>query len=155
MLELQEMLQIYENLGLKNEFLRTLSHYALCVYQSGNLNKIKDIFIRFSLFEGFQSRSSNDSNQTTASFQINEGETIARLLSSIDEDTCKQLNIDSKLFFEIQSHKKKVRDKVLIFQQDKTFCGGNVERSKIFTQCLLPVLKLISEHKGINIIEAI
>ena len=44
LLELQEMVAMYENLNLNNEFIETLRHYTICLFEAGDINKIKDLF---------------------------------------------------------------------------------------------------------------
>ena len=39
---------MYENLSLKNEFVRSLRNYAIMMFQAGDLNKIKELFLRYS-----------------------------------------------------------------------------------------------------------
>lgn len=45
------MIQMYENLGLRNEFLNTLRNFTLSVFTAGDLNKIKELFAKFGYLE--------------------------------------------------------------------------------------------------------
>ena len=52
LLDQQELVSMYENLGMKNEFQKCLHNYAVCVFQKLDLNRIKDLLLRFNLLEG-------------------------------------------------------------------------------------------------------
>ena len=38
---------MYENLGLKNEYINNLRNYTILVFTAGDLNKLKDLFIKY------------------------------------------------------------------------------------------------------------
>ncbi len=50
---MQDAIQIYENLNLKNEFINALRNYTIMAFQSGDFNKINDLFMKYSFIEGF------------------------------------------------------------------------------------------------------
>jgi hypothetical protein len=37
------MICMYENLKLKNEFVKCLSSYTLCIFKGGDINRIKEL----------------------------------------------------------------------------------------------------------------
>lgn len=41
LVEIQDQVQMFENLHLKNEFIRAMRNYTLMVFSSGDFNKIK------------------------------------------------------------------------------------------------------------------
>ena len=73
---------MYENLGMRNEFLNTLRNFTISVFTSGDLNKIKELFVKFGYLETI--KKSEDGKPT-----INEEESVASLLGFLDENTCK------------------------------------------------------------------
>lgn len=66
---------MYENLGLKNEFLNNLRNYIILVFTAGDLNKIKDLFMKYDYIH-------------VVNNNINQAESIASILGFIDENTC-------------------------------------------------------------------
>ena len=50
-IEMQDLLQMYEGLSLKNEFCSSLRNLTILLFQNGDLNKIKDIFIKYGMLE--------------------------------------------------------------------------------------------------------
>jgi len=126
------MIQMYENLGLRNEFLNTLRNFTLSVFTAGDLNKIKELFVKFGYLE--ITKKSDERNST-----VNEAESVASLLGYLDENTCKQEGIDTETYQNIQL-KKRMKARVIIVG-DKKYCG--YEKSQIFKRCILPVLKTI------------
>lgn len=72
---------MYQNLGLKNEFINTLRNYTVMVFTAGDLNKIKDLFVKYDLLEVTQKLSFDNKKSGT--------EAITNLLGYLDENTCK------------------------------------------------------------------
>ena len=80
---------MFENLKLKNEFLRSMRNYTLMVFSSGDFNKIKELLMKYSLIEG---------KQSSKKFTINKEETVTQLLGYFDVDTCQAQGIDPEMF---------------------------------------------------------
>lgn len=108
----QDMIQMYENLGLRNEFLNTLRNFTLSVFTAGDLNKIKELFVKFGYLEIIKK-----SDKTT----VNEAESVASLLGFLDENTCKQEGIDMEMYQNIQQ-RKRLKAKLIIVG-DRKYCG--------------------------------
>jgi len=72
---------MYENLGLKNEFSDSLRNYTLLVFQTGDLNKIKDIFLKYNLL---------DTTKEDKKVVINELESVQNMISFFDDNICRQ-----------------------------------------------------------------
>lgn len=51
LVETQDQVQMFENLLLKNEFLRAMRNYTLMVFSSGDFNKIKELLMKYGLIE--------------------------------------------------------------------------------------------------------
>ena len=111
---------MYENLSLKNEFVRSLRNYAIMVFQAGDLNKIKELFRRYGFIH-----SANNSQ-----------ESVQMLLGMFDEDTCRKHNLNPDEFYSYLAQRKQ-RAKFILESETK-FCG--VEREVLFKSCILPVL---------------
>ena len=79
LVEIQDQVQMFENLKLKNEFIRSMRNYTLMVFSSGDFNKIKQLMMKYSLIEG---------KQSVKSFKMNKEETITQLLGYFDIETC-------------------------------------------------------------------
>lgn len=67
-----------ENLSLKNEFMESLTNYAIVIFQAGDLNKIRDLFMKYNLIE---------TNKKQSKVVVNQAESIKMLLSFLDEET--------------------------------------------------------------------
>ena len=136
---------MYENLAMRNEFQKSLHNYAICVFQKLDLNRIKDLLIKFNLLEGITKE---------GHFFVNKEETLKSMLSNIDSETCQNLEIHEDFKDQIQStvQHKKTRQKTGIDHQ-KTFCG--MEKMQIFKKIILPVLKTIADGVNFNIINLI
>lgn len=85
----QDLVQMYENLSLKNEFVRSLRNYAIMVFQAGDLNKIKELFRRYSFIHSSNSQ-----------------ESIQMLLGMFDEDTCRKHNLNPDEFYSYLAQRK-------------------------------------------------
>jgi len=131
-IQTQDLVQMYENLSLKNEFVRSLRNYAIMVFQAGDLNKIKELFRRYSFI--------HPSNNSQESVQM--------LLGMFDEDTCRKHNLNPDEFHSYLAQRKQ-RSKVILESETK-FCG--VEREVLFKSCILPVLQTISENNSISMV---
>lgn len=142
LLQQQDLIQMYENLNLKNEFLNTLRNYTVLVFTAGDLNKIKDLFVKF----GFL-----DLNLTNEKKSINHQESVTGLLGYLDESTFKQQGIEPEVYHNIQA-KKRMKARVII-TSEKKYCG--YERTHIFKQCILPVLKTICANQSIKMIDLV
>jgi len=70
---------MHESMHYKNEFLDCLRNYSIMVFQSGDLNKIKDLMIKYSFIEGAQ---------RAGKYLINQQESITNLLTLLDESVC-------------------------------------------------------------------
>ena len=77
---------MFENLHLKNEFLRSMRNYTLMVFSSGDFNKIKELLMKYSLIE------------TKSNKRINREETVTQLLGYFDVETCQENGIDPENF---------------------------------------------------------
>ena len=108
------MIQMYENLGLRNEFLNTLRNFTMSVFTAGDLNKIKELFVKFGYLE--ISKKTDDRKSS-----VNEAESVAGLLGYLDENTCKQEGLDMEMYQNIQM-KKRMKARVIIVG-DKKYCG--------------------------------
>ena len=51
LVEMQDLVSMYEQLGLKNEFLEALGNLALMTLEIGNFNSIKDLLLKYGLLE--------------------------------------------------------------------------------------------------------
>ena len=51
MVEYQDQIQMYESLLLKNEFCNSLRNYVILLLQSGELSKLKDVFMKYGMVE--------------------------------------------------------------------------------------------------------
>jgi putative cell wall-binding protein len=118
---------MYENLGLRNEFSSTLRNYTIIVFQNGDLNKVRDLFLKYGMVETVIR---NDKEV------INENDSVATMLSYLDENICKLQGIDPEIIQTIQQQKKQ-RAKI-IQQGDKKYCG--LDKKTIFKQCILPAI---------------
>ena len=67
---------MFENLHLKNEFIRAMRNYTLMVFSSGDFNKIKQLMMKYSLIETKQNK------------RVNKEETVTQLLGYFDVETC-------------------------------------------------------------------
>lgn len=76
LVEIQDQVQLFESLHLKNEFLRSMRNYTLMVFSSGDFNKIKELMMKYSLIE------------TKSNKRINKEETVTQLLGYFDVETC-------------------------------------------------------------------
>ena len=74
---------MYENLGLKNEFINNLRNYTILVFTAGDLNKIKDLFVKYDYLD--VSRGQLGDGKPS----INTAESVASLLGYLDENQCK------------------------------------------------------------------
>lgn len=70
---------MYENLGLKNEYINNLRNYTILVFTAGDLNKLKDLLIKYDFLD-----ISNKSDEEKR--EINKAESIANLLGFLDEN---------------------------------------------------------------------
>ena len=61
---------------MRNEFLKALHNYSVCVFQKLDLNRIKDLLMRFNLLEGITKE---------GVFQINKDQTLKAMLSDLDD----------------------------------------------------------------------
>ena len=76
LVEIQDQVQMFENLHLKNEFIRAMRNYTLMVFSSGDFNKIKQLMMKYSLIETKQNK------------RVNKEETMTQLLGYFDVETC-------------------------------------------------------------------
>jgi len=51
MVEYQDQIQMYEALVLKNEFCNSLRNYLILLLQSGELTKLKEVFLKYGMLE--------------------------------------------------------------------------------------------------------
>lgn len=140
LVEIQDQVQMFENLHLKNEFIRAMRNYTLMVFSSGDFNKIKQLMMKYSLIETKQNK------------RVNKDETVTQLLGYFDVETCQENGIDPETFTTFQKQKK-IRSKI-ISEGQKKFCGG-IEKEQIFKQCVLPVLMTICENESVNMIDLV
>jgi hypothetical protein len=70
---------MYENLGLKNEYINNLRNYTILVFTAGDLNKLKDLFVKYNYLD-----ISNKSDEEKK--EINKAESITNLLGFLDEN---------------------------------------------------------------------
>lgn len=78
LIELQDQILLYESLQFKNEFSNCLRNYIILVLEDGDINKLKDVLIKYGMVE-FQGKGNKDKEQ------INKQETIYSLVSFLDE----------------------------------------------------------------------
>ena len=130
---------------MRNEFLKALHNFTICVFQKLDLNRIKDLFMRFNLLEGV----SRD-----GVFQINKDLTLKTMLADLDDQTMQNFEINQNQINKIQeaAPHKKSRNK-LAQNPQKTFCG--LEKMQIFKKIILPVLKTIADGVQFNIVTII
>lgn len=108
---------MYENLELKNEFMDAIRNYSILVFLKGDLNKIKDLFMRFSMLDITQKE-----NQAP---QINQLESVNNMVCMLDTEICKLQGIDPNYITQLKLLKKQ-RSKI-ISEVRKTFCGVEKE----------------------------
>jgi hypothetical protein len=108
LMQQQDMIQMYENLGLRNEFLNTLRNFTISVFTAGDLNKIKDLFVKFGYLDIVQNQKPGNGKPI-----VNEEESVASLLGYLDENTCKQQGIDMEMYQNIQL-RKRMKSRVII-----------------------------------------
>lgn len=95
---------MYESLQLKNEFCTSLRNFLILVLEQGDFSKLKETLIKYGMVE-FQGR--HKVNPT-----INKQDTVQSLVSYLDEQVCKQQEIDVEMIQSIK-HQKKQRSKII------------------------------------------
>lgn len=140
--ELQDLLQLYESLELRNEYQATIREYFMLLFQTGDLSKIKDLLVKFNMIEHIKKN-----NKST----VNEQESITNMLACLDGDICRTNNIDPEYIASIVSQKK-AKSKVII-QAQKKICG--IDRVDLFKKSILPCIQTLCERASLNIVEAI
>jgi len=106
------------------------------------IEAIKEILARYGLLEG---------SQRGGVFVVNKSDSVQSLLFNFDADTCVAKGLDPDQFTHYQNVKKN-RSKVI---QDgaKKYCG--IENTQLFKDCILPVLKVVAEDAGCNLIDLV
>ena len=51
LVEMQDMIQMYEGLQLKNEYCTLLKHYCIMIFQAGDFSKIRQLFVKYGMLE--------------------------------------------------------------------------------------------------------
>ena len=51
LIEMQDLVSMYEQLGLKNEFLEALGNLTLMTLETGDYNAIKELLLKYGLLE--------------------------------------------------------------------------------------------------------
>jgi len=121
--------------------MKALREYLLMLMEKGDLNKVKDLLMKFGLIHG--------SRKPRNRFVINQTETVTVLLGYMEPSHWKHSGLKQEDYSVYQS-KKKQREKIS-FQEEKTFCGADKE--EIFRKSILPVLITICESENTTIIE--
>jgi len=88
------MIQMYENLDLRNEFIDALRNYTILIFNQGDLNKIKDLFLRYSLLDVTNRLDGED-------VIINGQESVTNLISMLDSNLCRLQGIDHSMINQI------------------------------------------------------
>ncbi len=90
---------MYENLGLKNEYINNLRNYTILVFTAGDLNKLKDLFIKYDYLDV-------SNKLVDGKVNINKAESITNLLGYLDENQCRQNGIEPEVYQSIQMKKR-------------------------------------------------
>ena len=133
---------MFETMGLKNEFQVSLRNYTVQVFQKGDLNKMRDLLIKYAYIEG---------SKKGDYFQVNQHDSITSLLSYLDIENCQKLGINPDTLQGIHKDKK-ARNKIIV-QGEKKFCG--IDKKILYKECILPVLLTVCESRNANIIDLI
>ena len=50
------MIQLYESLGMKNEYCTLLKNYSVMIFQAGDFTKIRQLFIKYGLIDIYKGK---------------------------------------------------------------------------------------------------
>ena len=80
--ELQESLQLYERLQMKNEFLYTMRMYTLSLLQIGDMLRLKELFLDYKLLTSWEEeRLAEVASKSGHQYKINQEHALANMLS--------------------------------------------------------------------------
>ena len=80
---MQDIVLMYQSLELRNEFINALRNYTLMIFEAADLNKIKDLLVKYSLINAIQP-------DGQSKFYINQADSLTNFLSFFDSNTFKE-----------------------------------------------------------------